>query len=66
MFKILSFLDKKILVKKEFCLNIGRDKDYLLKYNVGDLVWFKVLGYFWWFCMVFVDLFFYSYIKFKG
>ncbi|XP_074251888.1 histone-lysine N-methyltransferase NSD2 isoform X3 [Saimiri boliviensis] len=64
--KISSPSDKKIPAKKESCPNIGRDKDHLLKYNVGDLVWSKVSGYPWWPCMVSADPLLHSYTKLKG
>ncbi|XP_063561117.1 histone-lysine N-methyltransferase NSD2 isoform X4 [Gorilla gorilla gorilla] len=64
--KISSPSDKKIPAKKESCPNTGRDKDHLLKYNVGDLVWSKVSGYPWWPCMVSADPLLHSYTKLKG
>ncbi|XP_004624676.1 histone-lysine N-methyltransferase NSD2 isoform X8 [Octodon degus] len=64
--KISSPADKKIPVKKESCPHTGRDKDHLLKYNVGDLVWSKVSGYPWWPCMVSADPLLHSYTKLKG
>ncbi|KAF5916507.1 hypothetical protein HPG69_016259 [Diceros bicornis minor] len=64
--KISSPSDKKIPAKKESCPNTSRDKDHLLKYNVGDLVWSKVSGYPWWPCMVSADPLLHSYTKLKG
>uniref|UniRef100_A0A452QFJ9 Nuclear receptor binding SET domain protein 2 n=1 Tax=Ursus americanus TaxID=9643 RepID=A0A452QFJ9_URSAM len=64
--KISSPSDKKIAAKKESCPNTGRDKDHLLKYNVGDLVWSKVSGYPWWPCMVSADPLLHNYTKLKG
>ncbi|XP_044123874.1 histone-lysine N-methyltransferase NSD2 isoform X2 [Mustela nigripes] len=64
--KISSPSDKKIAPKKESCPNTGRDKDHLLKYNVGDLVWSKVSGYPWWPCMVSADPLLHNYTKLKG
>nr|XP_040148746.1 histone-lysine N-methyltransferase NSD2 isoform X2 [Ictidomys tridecemlineatus] len=64
--KISSPTDKKIPVKKESCPSTGRDKDQLLKYNVGDLVWSKVSGYPWWPCMVSADPLLHHYTKLKG
>uniref|UniRef100_A0A8C0WLQ8 Histone-lysine N-methyltransferase NSD2 n=1 Tax=Castor canadensis TaxID=51338 RepID=A0A8C0WLQ8_CASCN len=64
--KISSPAEKKIPVKKESCPNTGREKDHLLKYNVGDLVWSKVSGYPWWPCMVSADPLLHSYTKLKG
>ncbi|XP_010640019.1 histone-lysine N-methyltransferase NSD2 isoform X3 [Fukomys damarensis] len=64
--KISSPSDKKIPVKKESCPNTSRDKDHLLKYNVGDLVWSKVSGYPWWPCMVSADPLLHSHTKLKG
>ncbi|XP_028348241.1 histone-lysine N-methyltransferase NSD2 isoform X4 [Physeter macrocephalus] len=58
--------EKKIPAKKESCPNSSRDKDQLLKYNVGDLVWSKVSGYPWWPCMVSDDPLLHSYTKLKG
>ncbi|XP_061047804.1 histone-lysine N-methyltransferase NSD2 isoform X4 [Eubalaena glacialis] len=63
--RISSPSDKKIPAKKESCPN-SRDKDQLLKYNVGDLVWSKVSGYPWWPCMVSDDPLLHSYTKLKG
>ncbi|XP_060004874.1 histone-lysine N-methyltransferase NSD2 isoform X5 [Lagenorhynchus albirostris] len=57
---------EKIPAKKESCPNSSRDKDQLLKYNVGDLVWSKVSGYPWWPCMVSDDPLLHSYTKLKG
>ncbi|XP_049565392.1 histone-lysine N-methyltransferase NSD2 isoform X7 [Orcinus orca] len=56
----------QIPAKKESCPNSSRDKDQLLKYNVGDLVWSKVSGYPWWPCMVSDDPLLHSYTKLKG
>ncbi|XP_055978101.1 histone-lysine N-methyltransferase NSD2 isoform X1 [Sorex fumeus] len=64
--KISSPSDQKIPSKKESCLNTTGDKDHLLKYNVGDLVWSKVSGYPWWPCMVSADPLLHSYTKLKG
>ena len=64
--KISSPADKKIPVKKESCPNTGRDRDLLLKYNVGDLVWSKVSGYPWWPCMVSADPLLHNHTKLKG
>ncbi|XP_021507235.1 histone-lysine N-methyltransferase NSD2 isoform X3 [Meriones unguiculatus] len=64
--KIASPAEKKIPVKKESCPNPGRDRDLLLKYNVGDLVWSKVSGYPWWPCMVSADPLLHSHTKLKG
>ncbi|XP_042526897.1 histone-lysine N-methyltransferase NSD2 isoform X2 [Dipodomys spectabilis] len=64
--KISSPAEKKISVKKESCPNTGRDKEHLLKYNVGDLVWSKVSGYPWWPCMVSADPLLHNYTKLKG
>ncbi|XP_012592888.1 histone-lysine N-methyltransferase NSD2 isoform X2 [Microcebus murinus] len=64
--KISSPSDKKIPVKKESCPNTGRDKEHLLKYNIGDLVWSKVSGYPWWPCMVSADPLLHNYTKLKG
>uniref|UniRef100_A0A8C9ALG1 Nuclear receptor binding SET domain protein 2 n=1 Tax=Prolemur simus TaxID=1328070 RepID=A0A8C9ALG1_PROSS len=64
--KISSPSDKKIPVKKESCPNTGRDKEQLLKYNIGDLVWSKVSGYPWWPCMVSADPLLHNYTKLKG
>ncbi|XP_060044333.1 histone-lysine N-methyltransferase NSD2 isoform X3 [Erinaceus europaeus] len=64
--KVSDTADPKIPVKKEPCLNSARDKDHLLKYGVGDLVWSKVSGYPWWPCMVSVDPLLHSYTKLKG
>ncbi|EHB06995.1 Putative histone-lysine N-methyltransferase NSD2 [Heterocephalus glaber] len=64
--KISSPADKKIPVKKESCPNTGRDKDHLLKYSVGDLVWSKVSGYPWWPCMVSADPLLHNHTKLKG
>lgn len=64
--KISSPEDKKIPVKKESCPNSGRDRDLLLKYNVGDLVWSKVSGYPWWPCMVSADPLLHNHTKLKG
>ncbi|XP_036057492.1 histone-lysine N-methyltransferase NSD2 isoform X2 [Onychomys torridus] len=64
--KISSPADKKIPVKKESCSNTGRDRDLLLKYNVGDLVWSKVSGYPWWPCMVSADPLLHNHTKLKG
>lgn len=64
--KISSPSDQKIPSKKEICLNTAGDKDPLLKYNVGDLVWSKVSGYPWWPCMVSADPLLHSYTKLKG
>lgn len=64
--KISSPADKKIPVKKESCPNSGRDRDLLLKYNVGDLVWSKVSGYPWWPCMVSADPLLHNHTKLKG
>lgn len=64
--KISSPEDKKIPVKKESCPNTGRDRDLLLKYNVGDLVWSKVSGYPWWPCMVSADPLLHNHTKLKG
>ncbi|XP_006152965.1 histone-lysine N-methyltransferase NSD2 isoform X4 [Tupaia chinensis] len=64
--KISNSSDKKIPAKKESCPNTGRDKDHLLKYNVGDLVWSKVSGYPWWPCMVSADPLLHNYTKLKG
>ncbi|XP_054437830.1 histone-lysine N-methyltransferase NSD2 [Pteronotus mesoamericanus] len=58
--------DKKTPVKTEPCPGAGRDKDRLLKYSVGDLVWSKVSGYPWWPCMVSADPVLHSYTKLKG
>ncbi|KAM9086469.1 histone-lysine N-methyltransferase NSD2 isoform 6-T7 [Megaptera novaeangliae] len=63
--RISSPSDKKIPAKKESCPN-SRDKDQLLKYSVGDLVWSKVSGYPWWPCMVSDDPLLHSYTKLKG
>ncbi|XP_016051313.1 PREDICTED: histone-lysine N-methyltransferase NSD2-like isoform X2 [Miniopterus natalensis] len=57
---------RKIPAKKEPCPSTGRDRDHLLKYNVGDLVWSKVSGYPWWPCMVSADPLLHSYTKLKG
>ncbi|MBZ3890383.1 Histone-lysine N-methyltransferase NSD2 [Sciurus carolinensis] len=64
--KISSPAEKKIPVKKEPCPTTGRDKDQLLKYNVGDLVWSKVSGYPWWPCMVSADPLLHHYTKLKA
>ncbi|XP_039087976.1 histone-lysine N-methyltransferase NSD2 isoform X1 [Hyaena hyaena] len=64
--RISSPSDKKIAAKKESCPNTGRDKDHLLKYSVGDLVWSKVSGYPWWPCMVSADPLLHNYTKLKG
>ncbi|XP_064142217.1 histone-lysine N-methyltransferase NSD2 isoform X3 [Loxodonta africana] len=64
--KISSPTDKKIPVKKEPCPNISRDKDRLLRYSVGDLVWSKVSGYPWWPCMVSADPLLHTCTKLKG
>lgn len=64
--KISSPEDKKIPVKKESCPNSARDRDLLLKYNVGDLVWSKVSGYPWWPCMVSADPLLHNHTKLKG
>uniref|UniRef100_A0A8C3YT20 Nuclear receptor binding SET domain protein 2 n=1 Tax=Catagonus wagneri TaxID=51154 RepID=A0A8C3YT20_9CETA len=58
--------DEKIPAKKESCPNSSRDRDQLLKYNVGDLVWSKVSGYPWWPCMVSADPLLHSYTKLKA
>lgn len=59
----LSF---QVPVQKEPCASTGRDRDQLLKYNVGDLVWSKVSGYPWWPCMVSADPLLHSHSKLKG
>ncbi|KAM9742245.1 histone-lysine N-methyltransferase NSD2 isoform 6-T7 [Dama dama] len=64
--RVSSPTDKKIPAKRESCPNSSRDKDQLLKYNVGDLVWSKVSGYPWWPCMVSADPLLHSYTKLKG
>uniref|UniRef100_A0A667H4Z1 Nuclear receptor binding SET domain protein 2 n=1 Tax=Lynx canadensis TaxID=61383 RepID=A0A667H4Z1_LYNCA len=64
--RISSPSDKKVAAKKESCPNTGRDKDHLLKYSVGDLVWSKVSGYPWWPCMVSADPLLHNYTKLKG
>ncbi|KAM9677584.1 histone-lysine N-methyltransferase NSD2 isoform 3-T5 [Trichechus inunguis] len=64
--KISSPTDKKIPAKKESCPNISRDKDRLLRYSVGDLVWSKVSGYPWWPCMVSADPLLHTCTKLKG
>ncbi|XP_047703116.1 histone-lysine N-methyltransferase NSD2 isoform X3 [Prionailurus viverrinus] len=56
----------QVAAKKESCPNTGRDKDHLLKYSVGDLVWSKVSGYPWWPCMVSADPLLHNYTKLKG
>ncbi|XP_066089027.1 histone-lysine N-methyltransferase NSD2 isoform X1 [Saccopteryx bilineata] len=58
--------DRKVPAKKESCPGAGRDKDHLLKYNIGDLVWSKVSGYPWWPCMVSADPLLHSHTKLKG
>uniref|UniRef100_F7BG24 Histone-lysine N-methyltransferase NSD2 n=1 Tax=Ornithorhynchus anatinus TaxID=9258 RepID=F7BG24_ORNAN len=60
-----SPLGKKIPAKKESNPNAIKEKDHLLKYNVGDLVWSKVSGYPWWPCMISADPLL-SYTKLKG
>ncbi|XP_076992335.1 histone-lysine N-methyltransferase NSD2 isoform X2 [Tamandua tetradactyla] len=64
--KISGAADKKTTIKKESCSNIGRDKEHLLRFSVGDLVWSKVSGYPWWPCMVSADPLLHSYTKLKG
>lgn len=64
--QISSPEDRKIPAKKESCPNSNRDKDHLLKYSVGDLVWSKVSGYPWWPCMVSADPLLHSHTKLKG
>ncbi|XP_027691948.1 histone-lysine N-methyltransferase NSD2 isoform X2 [Vombatus ursinus] len=64
--KASSPSEKKILSKRESYPNINKEKDHLLKYNVGDLVWSKVSGYPWWPCMVSADPLLHSYTKLKG
>ncbi|XP_057358033.1 histone-lysine N-methyltransferase NSD2 isoform X3 [Manis pentadactyla] len=64
--QISSPEDRKIPAKKESCPNSSRDKDHLLKYSVGDLVWSKVSGYPWWPCMVSADPLLHSHTKLKG
>uniref|UniRef100_A0A7N4P323 Nuclear receptor binding SET domain protein 2 n=1 Tax=Sarcophilus harrisii TaxID=9305 RepID=A0A7N4P323_SARHA len=64
--KASSPSEKKILAKRESYPNINKEKDHLLKYNVGDLVWSKVSGYPWWPCMVSADPLLHSYTKLKG
>ncbi|XP_006874165.1 PREDICTED: histone-lysine N-methyltransferase NSD2 isoform X2 [Chrysochloris asiatica] len=64
--KISSPTDKKIPAKKESCPNGSRDRDPLLKYNIGDLVWSKVSGYPWWPCMVSADPLLHTCTKLKG
>ncbi|XP_004715130.1 histone-lysine N-methyltransferase NSD2 isoform X1 [Echinops telfairi] len=64
--KISSPTDKKAPSKKESCPNSSRDKDQLLKYNIGDLVWSKVSGYPWWPCMVSADPLLHTCTKLKG
>ncbi|XP_059533444.1 histone-lysine N-methyltransferase NSD2 [Myotis daubentonii] len=58
--------DRKIPAKKEPGPSPGRDRDQLLRYSVGDLVWAKVSGYPWWPCMVSADPLLHSYTKLKG
>ncbi|XP_040822337.1 histone-lysine N-methyltransferase NSD2 isoform X2 [Ochotona curzoniae] len=58
--------DTEVPVQKEPCASTGRDRDQLLKYNVGDLVWSKVSGYPWWPCMVSADPLLHSHSKLKG
>ncbi|KAM5340772.1 histone-lysine N-methyltransferase NSD2 isoform 1-T1 [Glossophaga mutica] len=58
--------DKKSPAAREPCPGAGRDKDRLLKYTVGDLVWSKVSGYPWWPCMVSADPLLHSYTRLKG
>ncbi|XP_006893665.1 PREDICTED: histone-lysine N-methyltransferase NSD2-like [Elephantulus edwardii] len=64
--KISSPADKKIPAKKDSCPSISRDRDHLLKYNIGDLVWSKVSGYPWWPCMVSADPLLHTCTKLKG
>lgn len=64
--KMSSPSAEKIPSKKDSCLNTTGDKDHMLKYNVGDLVWSKVSGYPWWPCMVSADPLLHSYTKLKG
>ncbi|XP_074128657.1 histone-lysine N-methyltransferase NSD2 isoform X1 [Sminthopsis crassicaudata] len=64
--KASSPSEKKILAKRESYPNINKEKDHLLKYNVGDLVWSKVSGYPWWPCMVSADPLLHNYTKLKG
>lgn len=58
--------DKKTPASREPCPSASRDRDRLLKYSVGDLVWSKVSGYPWWPCMVSADPLLHSYTKLKG
>ncbi|XP_070256514.1 histone-lysine N-methyltransferase NSD2 isoform X2 [Myotis yumanensis] len=58
--------DGKIPAKKEPGPSTGRDREQLLRYSVGDLVWAKVSGYPWWPCMVSADPLLHSYTKLKG
>lgn len=62
----MSFVHFQITAKKEPCPGAGRDRDHLLRYGVGDLVWAKVSGYPWWPCMVSADPLLHSYTKLKG
>ncbi|XP_029808482.1 histone-lysine N-methyltransferase NSD2 [Suricata suricatta] len=64
--RVSSPSEKKVAAKKESCPNTGRDKDHLLRYSVGHLVWAKVSGYPWWPCMVSADPLLHSYTKLKG
>ncbi|CAK6433357.1 unnamed protein product [Pipistrellus nathusii] len=64
--EVASPSDRKIPAKKEPCPSTGRDRDHLLRFSVGDLVWAKVSGYPWWPCMVSADPLLHSYTKLKG
>lgn len=63
---ISSPSDEKVPAEKDPCPNSSRDREQLLKYSVGDLVWSKVSGYPWWPCMVSADPLLHSYTKLKG
>lgn len=62
----MPFVHFQIPAKKEPGPGPGRDRDQLLRYSVGDLVWAKVSGYPWWPCMVSADPLLHSYTKLKG
>ncbi|XP_019408269.1 PREDICTED: histone-lysine N-methyltransferase NSD2 isoform X1 [Crocodylus porosus] len=65
--KTSSPTEKKTSVKRDATqITVKEDKVYLLKYNIGDLVWSKVSGFPWWPCMVSADPVLHSYTKLKG
>ncbi|XP_037386617.1 histone-lysine N-methyltransferase NSD2 isoform X5 [Talpa occidentalis] len=64
--KISSPSDPKVPAGREPCPAASGDRDPLLRYAVGDLVWSKVSGYPWWPCMVSADPLLRCHTKLKG